>query len=489
MDAYHSVALLLAVIGPALAAARWAGAPPSLALFALGVASTFVPGLPSTPIDANLVLTLLLPPLLYASTVRVSWHLLRFTLVPGIVMGILLVVTTVGIASIVVRYAFLPDLSWTAALLLGAVASIFDTRLFHEATDRPRVPRAISDTLKARELVGRVVILATVAALTESQGERAFAILEHYVLDIAGGVLAGLAVGYAVAELRRRIEVAGVEIAVSIATPYVAALAASGLGLSVVAAIITAALTVSAVRIAWRTGAPISSAETRVSAAAFWEEISLVVSSLLYLLAGRALPQALGAVGNVPVSRLAAATFGLLAVVLVVQFAFAYLATLVRPISGALRDGDRTGAARRAAAAGVMAWSSTRSVIGLVVALSVPPEHADRDLVLVVAALMIIVSVVVQGFTLRSVVRRAAIECDGEHDAEKAVAKSAVDAAYAAPPDECADCFDAARRALLRLRADNLIGDETLVEELREVDLAARLEEIDALPGSGPPNP
>jgi CPA1 family monovalent cation:H+ antiporter len=40
-----------------------------------------------------------------------------------------------------------------AALLIGIVAAIFDTRLFHEAEGRPRVPWAIADTLKARELV------------------------------------------------------------------------------------------------------------------------------------------------------------------------------------------------------------------------------------------------------------------------------------------------------------------------------------------------
>ena len=42
-----------------------------------------------------------------------------------------------------------------------------------------------------------------------------------------------------------------------------------------------------------RTGAPISSSETRVSATAFWEQVNLMVSSALFFLAGRALPEAL----------------------------------------------------------------------------------------------------------------------------------------------------------------------------------------------------
>lgn len=75
MGSYQFVALILVVIGPVLAVARDVGAPPSLALFALGFASTALPGLPPQAIDPELLLTLFLPPLIYASTVRVSWHL------------------------------------------------------------------------------------------------------------------------------------------------------------------------------------------------------------------------------------------------------------------------------------------------------------------------------------------------------------------------------------------------------------------------------
>src|SRR3712207_9494280 len=59
----------------------------------------------------------------------------------------------------------------------------------------------------------------------------------------------------------------------------------------------------------------------------------------------------------------------------------------------------------RAAVAGVMSWASTRSVIGLVIALSVPaalPDghpFAERDLILAVAAVMIVGSVLLQGLT------------------------------------------------------------------------------------------
>jgi monovalent cation/hydrogen antiporter len=253
--------------------------------------------------------------LIYASTARVSWHLLRFTLLPGLVLGTILVLTTIAAVALAARTVFLPGLSWTAALLIGVVASIFDTRLFHEAEGLPRVPRAIADTLKARELVGRIFILATLSVVEEvlSSGEVATSsVLASYGLDIPAGALIGLAVGHGAVWMRRRIDPAPMEIAISIATPYAAALIAEAAGFSVVTAVIVTALVVSAIRVDRHSGATISSSEARVSAVAFWDQANLMVSSALFLLAGRAVPQALAALEVWSIWRLFLAAAGLL---------------------------------------------------------------------------------------------------------------------------------------------------------------------------------
>jgi NhaP-type Na+/H+ or K+/H+ antiporter len=471
--------------------------PESLLLFGVGVLSAFIPGLPESNIDPDLILTLFLPPLIYASTVRVSWHLLRFTLVPGVVLGAVLALTTIGAVALTARAVFLPDLSWTAALLIGIVASIFDTRLFHEAEGRPRVPRAIADTLKARELVGRIFILATLSVVEEAltSGEvAAGSILAGYGLDIPAGALVGLAVGHAAVWMRRRIDPAPMEIAISIATPYAAALSAEAAGVSVVTAVIVTALVVSAIRVDRHSGATISSSEARVSAVAFWDQVNLMVSSTLFLLAGRAVPQALASLEVWPIWRIILAAAGLLAIVLAIQVCFSYAAAKLPPIAGALQrwQGEERS---QLAAAGVMAWSSTRSVIALLIALSVPAATPtgepvqDRDLVLIMAAFMVIGSVVVQGLSLRSLVGFAALSDPGEADQEVEEARSAMRKASEAPGPEHASSHDAARQVLVSLRERDVIGDEVLVRMLRETDLHARAAEENALPGAGPPQP
>ena len=491
MTQYQFVALTLSVIGPLLALALALQLPPSLVMFATGLLAAVLPGLPELHVDPNLVLTLFLPPLLYASTVRVSWHLLRLTLLPGVVLGCALVGATIGLVATAARL-MMPMLGWTSALLLGSVTAVFDTRLFHEAKGRPHVPRAISDTLKARELVGRVFILATFSlALDAVEPGRLsiWLVVEHFLLDIPLGALLGSAIGYATVRVRERIDPAPVEIAVSIAMPYAAALAATGLGLSIVATITAAALVVNAVRIDRETGAPISSSETRVSAVAFWEQASLMISAAVFFLAGLAMPEALQALTSWPGWHAALTAGGLLAIVLTVQFTFSFAAAGLDPVAGALEAREPRGRARGAAAA-IMAWASTRSVIGLLLALSIPvAADIERGLILVLAALVILGSILLQGLTLRKVLEVAGFH-EGQEDArEEETARRVMQAAAQAPGREHASGHNAARQALLSLREADRVGDEVLSSVLKEVDLSERVAEGDALPGAGPPNP
>src|SRR3712207_2392258 len=163
--------------------------------------------------------------------------------------------------------------------------------------------------------------------------------------------------------------------------------------------------------------------------------------------------------------RTAGAAAALLLVVLAVQFAFAYLSTALPPLAAAVRERQRGGeggaAKTRAATAALMAWACTRSVIGLVLALSLPPALEDRGLVLVVAALLILGSVLLQGLTLRPAVRAAALGEEVEEKQEEELATRAATAAAEKSRAEEND-LDAARRALFELRERDRIGDEAL---------------------------
>ncbi len=493
MEPGHFVALLLASIGPLLAAAKLLRLPATLVLAGAGLAAGLWPGAPPIRLEPGIAIALFLPPIIYAANVRVTPQLLRRTILPGSLVGVVAAVATIVAVATLARW-LLPGLGGAQAVLIGVVAALFDTRLFHEAEGRPHVPRALADAMKAREIAARVVALTAFTLALEALSERAAPSAAEAALDVGwslvGGAVAGVAIGRAVLWLRDRTSPAPIEIAVSLAAPYLAGLASEALGLSLAVSVTAAALTVSAARVDPESGQARSSAEARIAAAAFWEEASLLASSVLFFFAGLALPEALAGLGAVPAWEVAGIAAAILALVMAVQWLASLVAAHLPPLSAALAKED---AATRARAAGVMAWASTRSVIGLIAALYVPATlpggepTPGRDLILVVAAFVILGSVLVQGLTLRAAVRRAGLAAPGEAKREEGAAREAATRAREAEGSQ-----EAERRKLLEMRERDAIGDESLRKLLREGDLRERAAEAaggDAAPGAGPPQP
>ena len=104
-------------------------------------------------------------------------------------------------------------------------------------------------------------------------------------------------------------------------------------------------------------------------------------------------------------------------------------------------------------------------------------------------ALVVVGSTLVQGLTLRFAVRGASLGDEAEQEREAEAAQRAMDAARPAAPDDHEEELAAERKALLKLRERDHIGDEVLDEKMRETDLRERVTEKSALPGAGPPNP
>lgn len=114
------VVLVVAVAVAALAQRFSVSAP--LVLVVVGLGLSFVPGIPAVPLDSDLVLFLVLPPLLYSAALDSSALRLRANLRPiGLLaIGLVLFTTaTVGVSA----WLLLPDLPLASALVLGAVVA------------------------------------------------------------------------------------------------------------------------------------------------------------------------------------------------------------------------------------------------------------------------------------------------------------------------------------------------------------------------------
>src|SRR5213592_1944942 len=90
-----------------------------------GAAIGFLPGVPDVQLDPDLVLVIVLPPLLYSAAFFSSLRDLRDNLRPISMLSIgLVIATTFGVAAI--AHALIDDLSWKAAVVLGAIVSPTD---------------------------------------------------------------------------------------------------------------------------------------------------------------------------------------------------------------------------------------------------------------------------------------------------------------------------------------------------------------------------
>jgi NhaP-type Na+/H+ or K+/H+ antiporter len=474
------VSNVIVAIGVLLALARLTGLPPSAVVFAGGLASVLLPGpLLSLHTNPEVLLGLLLPPLLYASVASLSVDLLRHALIRGVMAGAVLIIAitlTVAMAA----HALLPELDTVSCLLLGVCAAIGDTRLPQETGQHRHLPRALTDAFAGQAVSARLVVVTLYMLARAAIGgppPDVVATLLKLGTDLVGGGLLGLVIGYAAVALRRRIGPAVVEVAISIATPFLAATLAEAAGVSVAVVIVVAALTVSVRAVDRRTGQAISSPEARLVARHVWSEAEVMLSAALYFLVGRALPEAFTLLSHYGWLRLDLIAAALLALVLALQFVLAML-VMVMPWTPHMpgEDGRPAGVLRVAV---VAAWSPHRSAIALGLALAVPTTtidgrpFPDRDLVLALISLLVVGSGLLQGTTLPALLGWAQLGGAAEEAQERSLAQSkaaaAQDQAGAVADPETAAAE--ARHALIELRDQDAIGDAAL----READHAVTL--------------
>ena len=486
MSAIPFASFLLVAIGLLLALGRWLRVPHSLVLFAGGLLSTLLPlPMPAVRVDSHVITSLLLPPLLHAGAAAVSVDLLRFALLRGVLAGMVQVVL-IALAATALARALLPGLDPVGALLLGIAASLGDTRLLNETGQQKHLPRALTDGFVGQGL-GKPVVAVTLFTLmvgTIGQPPPApGAALGHFALDLFGGSALGFAVGFIMAEIRRRTQPATTDVALSVATPFAAALTAEASGLPVVAVVIPAALTMS-----WRsvdrcTGQAVSSPDARLIERHVWAEAGIMLSAALFFLMGRTLPTALDGLGQGEPARALLLALTLVLVALLLQTGFAWVMLLLPgtpEVPG--RGGGRASRWRAAVVAGL---ASSRSVIALAIVLGMPAglpggePYPGRDLVVAVTAASVVFAVLLHWMALPWAVRWARLGGTEETAKERRLAAAtARNAQEMAPGPEVGAARG--RQALAALRAEDRIGDSVRQTAEEEVELRARARQTDA---------
>ncbi|HMJ37374.1 MAG TPA: Na+/H+ antiporter [Baekduia sp.] len=449
----HGELVVLAVLmgaGAFLLLAERTQIPYPILLTVGGTGLAFVPGLGDFELDPDVILIAFLPPLLYSAAFFTSVQDLRANAGPISFLAIgLVTATTVTVA--VVAHAFIDDLSWPAAFVLGAVVSPTDPVAATEIAVRSHAPRRLITIVEGESLIndstGLIAYKFAVAAVLSGSFSLAAA-LGNFVLSAAAGIAIGLVVGFGVAEVRRRLDDAPTEIAVSLLTPYVAYLPAEALGVSAVLAAVTAGL-----YLGWRSPELVTPS-TRIQIVGFWEILNFALNAVLFVLVGLQLRTVIDGLHGYSTMQLVGYAALTALTVIITRMLWVYPFNIVARLLVRRFPRKRGDEPPDLRLTGLLGWSGMRGSVSLAAALAIPlttdagDPFPGRDLIIFLAYSVILVTVVGQGLTLGRL-----IEWAGVYDDEETVAEQEARARIAAST--------AALDRLDELRDEEWVREET----------------------------
>src|SRR5450432_3049082 len=427
---------LVAVTGFAALGARRSHIPFSIFLVLVGLGIGFLPGVPRIELRPDLVLSLLLPPLLYRAGVDMSWRGFRANLRPILLLAVGAVIFTAVVVAGLSHY--LLGLPLAVGFVLGAVVSPPDAVAPMAIARRFALPQRVLTVLEGEGLVNDATALIlfsfAVAAVTLGRTFSLPTATGEFLLIVAGEICWGLAIGWGALSLRRWASEPRVEMVFALLTPFAAFWVPESLGGSGVLATVIAGLYVS-----WN-GPRFISPATRLQGFFVWDLVVYLIEGLVFLMTGLQARIVADTLNLAEWKNLALACAAVCAAIIAVRFVWVFLATYLPRL--ALPGLARKDPAPPWQATFVIAFTGIRGVVSLAAALSIPVMAGDalfpdRGLLLLITFSVILVTLVGQGFTLPWVIGMLGIaehgkrEADGDKRREITARLASIDAALA----------------------------------------------------------
>ena len=454
---------LVAVTALAALAARRTALPPSIFLVLVGLGIGFVPGMPRIALRPDLVLTLLLPPLLYSAGVGMSWKGFRTHLRPILLLAVGCVLFTAASVAVVARY--LLDLSWAVGFVLGAVVAPPDAVAPMAIAKRFPIPNRVLIILEgeglANDATALILFSFAVAAVVEGGQFSPTAALGSFAAIVVGELTWGILVGLGALVLRRMAHEPRVEIVLAMLTPYAAFWVPESLGGSGVLAAVTAGLFVSF------NGPRFISPATRLQGFFVWDLIVYLIEGVIFLLTGLQARVIADSLGEADWLRLGLAAVSVTGAIILVRFAWVFVGTYLPCwLWPSWRKQNPAPPWQETFAIG---FTGIRGVVSLAAVLSIPlmsgpAPFPERGLLLLVTFVVILATLVGQGFSFPWVVQKLGLTAMGKREADIAKQRE-VQARVAG--------IDAALARLDRLESAGLAPDTVEILRRRHGDRRA----------------
>ena len=445
--------LFLVVLGTMVAAfaGRLRVPAPSLLVIA-GLIVGLLPWVPPVRVTPDVVSLVVLPPLLYAASEELPWRDLLAVWRPVLVLAVgLVLASAAAVAAVAGAVAGIPA---SMAFVLGAVLASTDPVAVSALGRRLSLPPKVQALVQAESLFNDAtsLVLFQIAVSFAVAGTAGHAtaggVLLHgagqFAILAAGGAAVGGVLAAGIVRVRLRVTDPVLETVFALVTPYAAYVLGAALHVSPVTAVIVTGLVIGGRR------ERITTAQSRLQLHSVYQTVIFLLESVVFSLIGLQLPILIRDLSHGeawPAEALAVA-----GTLIVTRILWVFpLSAVVQRRSGVRRPTWPVPA--------VVSWAGTRGVVPLAAALSIPLTTTDgtplpqRDLILVLATTVIVISLVVQGLTLEPLVRLAGIARTDSARHEETVARLRLAEAALARLDELADDDCAADDAIDRARA------------------------------------
>lgn len=347
-----------------------------------------------TQIDFKTVLLdVMLSFLLFAGALHTNFEQLRVQRRPVLVfatLGVLVSTFLVGTVMFFILQVIGLEVAYIYCLLFGALISPTDPIAVLGILKQAGVPKKLETKIVGESLfndgVGVVVFLTIFQIASLGADNVAFMdVVALFAKEVIGGVLLGLLLGWVTYRLMKSIDDYDIEVIITLATVMVGTAIAHKLHLSAPLAMVTAGLMVGMDTI--RDSAMSEITESYVDK--FWELIDILLNTILFVLIGMEM-LVLSIEGDYYLA-------GLLAIPIILLCRYT---SLILPINFFKKKLDFVPNTNL-----IMTWGGLRGGISIALALGLT-EVMHRDLFLVITYIVVVFSILVQGLTVKKLVKR-----------------------------------------------------------------------------------
>ena len=377
-----------------------------------GAALAFVPNGPGWTLEPDLALAILVAPVLLDAAFDTSLRDLRDNWLPVATLVVVAVALTTIAAAAVAKY-LVPDMPWAAAIALGAIVAPPDAAAATAVLRSVKLPYRILKILEGESLLNDAsalliyrVAVGAVAVSTLKASE----VAPMLVWALIGSVIAGYAFARLSMMLSSRIQDVPSSIIIQFAGTFTVWIVAEKLALSGILTIVVYAVTLA------RNVPAYTPARLRVPAYAVWETMVFVLNVIAFGLIGMQLGPIWNGMSAAARSENVVVAVAVLATIIVVRVVWVMLYNTVLQLALAKRGyRPKRKSSRRPTTRGgfLISWCGMRGIVTLAAAFALPENFPNRDLILFTAFGVVLGTLVIQGLTLRPLVKWLALD-DGD---------------------------------------------------------------------------